>query len=320
MALAAHGLKKIFRDARARHVALDDVSFSVADAQTLVILGPSGAGKTTLLRVIAGLENADEGSMLLDGRELLDLPAESRRVGLVFERDALFPHLNVAGNLAFAARRNGVAAIAQKLELGDLVHKKPDELSAGERQCAALARAVLSEPRVLLLDEPFAHLDPQLRAGVRRTFKNLVRSFDGSVIHVTHDHAEALSAGDRLAIMIDGRIVQCDSPQRVYDYPATTLVARFFGSPPMNLFEDGMETIGIRPEHIRVENGGALHGRIRAVESTGADSLVQLTTEKGELIARTPSSQRLSEGDEVNVTFPEAFVRRYDRTSGQLRA
>jgi multiple sugar transport system ATP-binding protein len=329
VAIAARDLKKSFYLKGSRRAALDGVSFSVADGETLVVLGPSGAGKTTLLRVIAGLESADAGSIIIDDRDATNLSAERRRVAIVFDEDALFPHMNVSENLAFAlhlqrveksAIAERIAQTAQNLGIAAHLKKRPAALSAGERQRASLARAVLSDPRVLLLDEPLAHLEPALRAHVRRGFAEFSKSFGGAVIHVTHDHAEALTAGDRLAIMIEGKIVQCDKPQRVYDYPATTGVAKFFGSPPMNLLEDGMDTIGIRPEHVSLDNGGTLRGRVSAVESTGADAFVRFATQKGEVLARVSALAAPRVGDEVTASLPEAHVRRFDREAGALRA
>lgn len=328
MAVAARDLQKTFYIKGSRRVALDGVSFSVADGETLVVLGPSGAGKTTLLRIVAGLEGADAGSIFVDGRDATHVSSERRRVAIVFDQDALFPHLSVWENLAFAlhlqrvektAIAERIAQTARNLEITSHLKKRPAALSAGERQRASLARAVLSDPRVLLLDEPLAHLEPSLRAQVRRSFEEFSNSFGGAVIHVTHDHGEALTAGDRLAIMIEGKIVQCDKPQRVYDFPATTSVARFFGSPPMNLLDDGTETIGIRPEHVSLENGGALRGRVRSVESTGADAFVRLATQKGELLARVAAVAAPRIGDEIAVTLPDAYVRRFDREAGVLR-
>jgi ABC-type sugar transport system ATPase subunit len=307
---------------------LRGVSFSVADGETLVILGPSGAGKTSLLRVIAGLEAADAGSLQLDGRNLLGIAPQRRRVAVVFQDDALFPHMTVYENLAFALRmkraRPGeidmrVREVASALEIGTHLRQRPSRLSGGERQRAALARAVLSDPRVLLLDEPLAHLDPQLRVHVRRQFVAFRRTFSGAAIHVTHDHADALSMGTRLGIMIDGRIVQIGVPARVYDAPANTEVARFFGSPPMNLLDGEMYITGIRPEHVRIEPSAQLRGRVMSRESTGADVFVQVRTPRGDLLARVPGSQNEpGAGDEIGVAFDERFVRRFDVTTGVL--
>ncbi|HEX5275705.1 MAG TPA: ABC transporter ATP-binding protein [Candidatus Rubrimentiphilum sp.] len=321
MAVAARDLTKYFFKNGLRRTALDGVSFSVRDRERLVVLGPSGAGKTTLLRVIAGLERADEGSIFIDDRNAGGLPPEKRRVAIVFDRDGLFPHLTLRRNLAFALRgdRTGndrIEGAARDLGIAAHLDKRPGELSAGERQRASLARAILSDPRVLLLDEPLSHLEPSLRAQVRRTFLAFSSSFGGAVVHVTHDHAEALTSGDRLAVMIGGKILQCDSPQRVYDYPANASVARFFGTPPMNLIDDGMETLGIRPENVRLQNGGSLRGRVIAVESTGADAFVRMETPKGELIARVPAASVPHVGEEVAATLPQEHVRRFDRSGG----
>ncbi len=321
MALAARELTKHFHLNGIRRTALDGVSFSVRDRERLVILGPSGAGKTTLLRVIAGLERADDGSILVDERDVGNVPAEDRRVAIVFDRDGLFPHLTLRKNLAFALRgdkgaNERIDAAAHDFGIAAHLQKRPGSLSAGERQRASLARAMLSDPRVLLLDEPLSHLEPSLRSQVRRTFLAFSKAFRGAVVHVTHDHAEALTSGDRLAIMIDGKILQCDAPQRVYDYPASTSVARFFGTPPMNLLDDGMETLGIRPENISLQNGGQLRGRVMAIESTGPDAFVHLQTPKGELIARVPAAAMPEIGEEVAATLPQEHVRRFDRSAG----
>lgn len=300
------------------HRALNGVSLAANDGETLVVLGPSGAGKTTLLRILAGLESADSGKVQLDDRDVSDEPAQSRKIAIVFDRDALLPHLTIEENLRFAARHcDGIAGLASEFEIVAHLQKRAGALSAGERQRAALARALLSEPRALLLDEPFAHLDPQLRTQLRRIFTAIGRAFAGPVVMVTHDHTEAL-LGQRLAILIDGRIVQCDLPQRVYDYPATTKVARFFGSPPMNLLEDGSELAGIRPEHVRFDSEGSLRGIVRAIDSIGSDVLVSVATEKGELIARVPTPYRSNVGDTVGLLFPDDRVRRFDRGSGRL--
>jgi ABC-type sugar transport system ATPase subunit len=307
---------------------LRGVSFTVSDGETLVILGPSGAGKTSLLRVIAGLESADGGTLELDGRDLLRIPPQRRRVGVVFQDDALFPHMTIYENLAFALRMKRVRAvdidarvrtIAQALEISAHLRQRPARLSGGERQRAALARSVLSDPRVLLLDEPLAHLDPQLRAHVRRQFIAFRRTFTGAAVHVTHDHVEAMSVGDQLAIMMEGRIVQCGVPQNVYDSPASVEVARFFGSPPMNLLDGEMEITGIRPEHVRIDPAAALRGSVASYESWGPDVFVQVRTGRGDVVARVEGSSPVPEiGDQVAVKFDDRFVRRFDRTTGVL--
>ncbi len=241
--------------------------------------------------MIAGLESADSGRLDLDGQDVLQVPVQQRRVAFVFQDDALFPHMTVYDNLAFSMRMKRVRTreidervrrLAGALDISAHLEHRPARLSGGERQRAALARAVLSDPRVLLLDEPLAHLDPQLRAHVRRQFIDFRSLFSAAAIHVTHDHLEALSMGHRLAIMMHGRIVQLDDPREVYDRPANVEVARFFGSPAMNLIDGDTEITGIRPEHVRFDAAAQLRGRVVARESSGADIFVQVRTVRGE--------------------------------------
>jgi ABC-type sugar transport system ATPase subunit len=293
-----------------------------------VILGPSGAGKTTLLRVIAGLERPDSGSIALDGSDVLAMPAARRRVAMVFQDDALFPHMSIADNLAFPLRVRGagvremidrVQEVAHALAIERHLYERPSRLSGGERQRAALARAVLSDPRVLLLDEPLAHLDPQLRAHVREQFAQFRASFPGAAIHVTHDHVEALSIADSLAIMIDGRIVQYGTPQDVYDFPNCVQVARFLGSPPMNIIDGDMHLIGIRAEHLSLDPHSAFHGRVVSVESTGADRFVRAQTPRGEIVVRLAALQaKPASGETIGIALDESHACRFDRSTGAL--
>ena len=291
------------------------------------MLGPSGAGKTSLLRMLAGLEFPDSGRITLDANEITRVPAQHRRIALVFQDDALFPHMTVYANLAFgmkyAAGSDAAVRIrdfAQFLEIDAYLHTRPAQLSGGERQRVALARAMLSDPRVLLLDEPFAHLDPQLRVHVRRQFRTARGAFPGAIVHVTHDHTEAMAIGGRLAIMIEGEIVQTGTPDDVYDNPATVAVARFLGSPPMNLLTGDREVAGIRPEHVRIDPASPLRGAVEDVELLGADALVRIRTPRGTIVARVPAAERgtLRVSEEVGVTLPEAFVRHYDPVTGKL--
>jgi ABC-type sugar transport system ATPase subunit len=321
-------LVKTYRDARGRRVALDGVSFSVGDGELLVILGPSGAGKTTLLRVIAGLERPDDGTLTLDGNDLLAVRPSRRRVALVFQDDALFPHMSIYENLAFALRvrrtpppilEQRVRDVARALAIEPHLRERPARLSGGERQRAALARAVLSDPRVLLLDEPLAHLDPQLRAHVREQFIQFRSSFSGAAIHVTHDHVEALTIADNLAIMIAGRIVQYGAPQEIYASPNNVQVARFLGSPPMNVIEGDMHLIGIRAEHLSLAPDAGFRGRVLSVESTGADRFVRAATPRGEVTIRLTAEQpKPPAGEEIGIVFDQTQVRRFDRTTGAL--
>jgi multiple sugar transport system ATP-binding protein len=321
-------LTKIYRDARGRRAALDCVSLSVDDGELLVILGPSGSGKTTLLRVIAGLERADDGGIELDGCDLLGAAPARRHIALVFQQDALFPSMTIYENLAFPLRVRRVAnalvdrrvrEAAAALAIEQHLAERPGRLSGGERQRAALARAVLSDPRVLLLDEPFAHLDPQLRVYVREQFARFRRSFPGAAIHVTHDHVEALSIADSLAILMNGRIVQYGVPQHVYDTPANVQIARFLGSPPMNVIDNEMDLIGIRPEHVTLDPAAALRGSVVFVQNTGGDRYLHAQTPRGDVVVRMPArAPHPAVGESVGIALNSAHICRYDRATGEL--
>ncbi len=277
--------------------------------------------------MIAGLESPDSGSLQLDGRDLLAVPAARRRVALVFQDDALFPQMSVYENLAFPLRvrrvRSEIVAkrvreVAEALAIDAHLRERPARLSGGERQRAELARAVLSDPRILLLDEPLAHLDPQLRAYVREQFTQFRASFPGAAIHVTHDHVEALSIADNLAIMFEGRIAQYGRPQQVYDFPANVLVARFFGSPPMNLIDGDMHLLGIRAEHVRIDARAPLRGCVVSVQTTGSDRFVRAHTARGDMVLRLPAGAHPAQGEEIGIAFDDAHVRRFDRSMGTL--
>lgn len=233
-ALELVGVSKRFADV----VAVDDVSFELGDGEVLALVGPSGCGKSTLLRIIAGLHRSDAGSIVLDGVTVDDadvaLAPERRRVGLVFQEHALFPHLTVARNVAFGVGKGAAAAarVAEMLHmvgLADLAERYPHELSGGERQRVALARALAPAPALMLLDEPFASLDPNLRSRIRDDVVAILRASHTPAVFVTHDQAEALAIGDRIAVMRDGVIVQLDTPQRVFHAPADRFVGAFMG-------------------------------------------------------------------------------------------
>ena len=330
-ALAAAGLRKTYSGATgARHAVLDGLSFCAAEGKTLVVLGPSGAGKSTLLRVVAGLESSESGTVHVGERDVTRLAPHLRRIALVFQDDALFPHLDLYENLAFGLRLRGASAAqvdarvrgaAGALAIEAHLHRRPARVSGGERQRAAIARALLSDPEVLLLDEPLAHLDPQLRAAVRQHFALLRRDFAGPAVYVTHDHIEALAVADRLAILMDGAIVQCDVPDRVYEYPGNVRVARFFGTPQMNLLDDGDDILGIRPEHVRIEPDGPLEGTLAGRSRVGSDWYANVKTPRGELLARIPPVLlgALPDGAALRFALPAEHVRRFARVSGEAR-
>lgn len=324
MALVARALRKAYEDTRGARAVLDGVSFEVSNGENFVILGPSGAGKSTLLRVIAGLLEADSGELRIDNRDITCLMAQQRNLALVFQDDALFPHLSIFENLAFPLRLRAVPApeierrvieAARGLEIESHLRERPKRLSGGERQRAAIARAFLSDPAAILLDEPLAHLDPQLRARVREQFAQFRKPFPGPVIYVTHDHQEAMTFADRLAILHKGRILQSGRPQQVYDFPISLQVANFLGALPMNLFEDGGVSVGIRPERILIRDDGELRGEVVEREFAGADWYLQVATPRGRLTVRV-GADAPAIGVQVGLHFPAEWTRRFDRASG----
>ena len=295
-------------------VAVDDVDLTVADGEFVVLLGPSGCGKTTLLRCLAGLEHVDGGRVLIGARDATELPPRRRRIAMVFQSYAVFPHMNVFDNIAFGLRMQKVAkaeikervqSAAELLHIEDFLDRYPAQLSGGQRQRVAVARAIATPNVVLLMDEPLSNLDALLRMEMRAELKALLQRLGTTTIYVTHDQVEALSMGDRIAVMNSGRIIQADSPLAVYDRPADMFVGGFIGTPPMNFLEadvsadgarprvqvgdesfvlddgagirPGKVILGIRAEAIAVENGpsdGAVRATVVVVEPLGSHNLL----------------------------------------------
>jgi multiple sugar transport system ATP-binding protein len=249
-------LTKVFKQGELG--AVNDVNLVTEEGEFLVFLGPSGSGKTTLLRMIAGLETPTSGEILIGGQVVNRLTPRERRIAMVFQSYALYPHLSVYKNIAFPLKaqkvprdqhRQKVEWAAGLLGIGKLLDRKPRELSGGERQRVALARAIVREPAVFLLDEPLSNLDAKLRASAREELERFHESVGTTTIYVTHDQIEAMAMGDRIVVMNFGQVRQIGSAAEVYDDPADTFVATFLGSPPMNLVEQGDVIVGFRPEH-----------------------------------------------------------------------
>jgi multiple sugar transport system ATP-binding protein len=257
--------------------AVDRVDLAVAPGEFMVLLGPSGCGKTTLLRAVAGLEQPEEGRVVIGGRDVTDLPPRKRRVAMVFQSYAVFPHMRVFDNIAFGLRMEGgdragtrrrVERAAALLELSDLLERYPSQLSGGQRQRVAVARAIVMDPEVLLMDEPLSNLDALLRLRFRAELKKLVTELGTTTLYVTHDQVEALSLGDRIAVMREGRILQSGTPAEVYEKPVTQFVGGFVGTPPMNFLEgrlelvDGRARIAIEGHLLPAPPGAVGDGRV----------------------------------------------------------
>jgi len=315
--LAFEGVTKVFADGTE---AVRDLDLDVGDGELMVLVGPSGSGKSTALRMLAGLEDATAGTIRIGARVVNDVAPKDRDIAMVFQSYALYPHMDVAGNLGFALRMQRmqrpsiaerVSAAAQRLGLADLVDKRPRNLSGGQRQRVAVGRAIVREPQAFLMDEPLSNLDAKLRVEMRGYLSRLRQELGTTTVYVTHDQVEAMTMGDRVAVMRDGRLVQCDRPQELYDRPADLFVAGFIGSPAMNLArarveraDDGLHlalgaqrmrlsgpvpdavlergdapvVVGIRPEALSHAPPGrddeVLEATVELVESLGSDLLV----------------------------------------------
>jgi multiple sugar transport system ATP-binding protein len=237
--------------------AVDDISLDIADGEFLVLVGPSGCGKSTLLRMIAGLEEVTEGSIAIGDRDVTDLAPRSRDIAMVFQTYALYPHMTVRQNMGYGlkARRTPKAEIGQRVDdvaqllgLDELLERKPAQLSGGQRQRVAMGRAIVRQPQAFLLDEPLSNLDAKLRVGMRASLAQLHQRLGVTTVYVTHDQTEAMTLGQRVAVMRDGKILQCDRPQALYARPNNLFIAAFIGSPAMNLveatYEDGAVQFG----------------------------------------------------------------------------
>lgn len=333
-ALVLEDLRKSYSGAGP--AALHGLSLSVASGSLTALLGPSGSGKTTTMKLIAGLIAAESGDIRLDDRSIRDLPPERRGVAMVFQNPLLFPHLTVAGNVGFGLRMRGlppgriatsVTDMLDRVRLGDLAHRKPAQLSGGQAQRAALARALILRPDVLLLDEPLSSLDPTLRDEMRQLIRTLQRETGITTIVVTHDQAEAVALADRIALLLDGRLAQHDTPQAFYSRPATEAVARFFGGVnfipgtarddrfdcalgPLALppgLSDGPGLLTIRPEALRFGEGpNHRTAQIAAVDFLGSLTRIDLDVDGVPLQALvTPdTARRLAAKDLVPISLP----------------
>lgn len=340
------------------HTAARDLNLTIADGELVVLVGPSGCGKSTVLRMIAGLETPTSGRILIGGTDVTALPPQERNIAMVFQSYALYPHKTVRQNLEFGLSVRGeerrviaerIQRAAEALELGELLDRKPAQLSGGQRQRVALGRAMVREPVAFLLDEPLSNLDVQLRVQTRVEIARLHRRLEATTVYVTHDQEEAMTLGDRIAVMRDGELQQFAPPMEVFRYPANAFVARFIGSPAMNLIAcavsakggslclsspvlarsisvevevamgDSRALIGVRPQDIVLDapDGADAVGQVELVQPLGSDSLVHLELPaETRLTVTTKTGTEPAIGTRVGIRLSREALRLFDAGSG----
>lgn len=327
-------LEKIYDRGHVR--AINGVNLATEEGEYLVLLGPSGCGKTTLLRTIAGLEQPTGGEIRIGGSVVNGLPPRVRQIAMVFQSYALYPHKTVRANIIFPLKAERLSKserarkaewAAELLDIAHLLERRPRQLSGGERQRVALARALVREPRVFLLDEPLSNLDAKLRTSARDELKRFQQDVSTTTIYVTHDQAEAMGLGDRIAVMDSGTVRQLGPPREVYDEPADTFVATFIGSPPMNLVARDKVLVGFRPEHLlpiehvpgeRID----VEFEVERIEHLSGDRHVYGTVsglgEPTRVVARLPATveTEIDGGTRHDFAVPAGRLRFFDAESG----
>lgn len=363
MSLSFRNVRKVFSSLRGPVVAIRDITLTVQEGEFFVLLGPSGCGKTTLLNLAAGLERPSGGEILLGGKRVASggkgtfVPPKERNAAMVFQSYALYPHLTVFGNIAFPLRVSGIerGRIAEAVEeaaallgIAELLSARPAELSGGQRQRVAIARAIVRKPAIFLLDEPLSNLDAGLRATTRAELKRLQRQLGVTTLYVTHDQTEAMTLGDRIALLREGEVVQVGTPGELYREPNSPFAASFLGTVPMNLLPvrfredpDGPVLLlgearisvpedfgtrlrsvgrpdllfGIRPEDVTITrdaSGGGIRGRIETVEHLGRESLVHVRVQE-QVLKVLSTDPSLRDGDEASVSFSFEAARCFRR-------
>jgi multiple sugar transport system ATP-binding protein len=340
--------------------AVDGLDLEIQDGEFVVLVGPSGCGKSTSLRMVAGLEEVSSGSIFIDDRDITDEPPKSRDIAMVFQNYALYPHMTVADNMGYALkiarlpkaeRIARVREAARLLDLEPYLERRPGALSGGQRQRVAMGRAIVREPRVFLMDEPLSNLDAKLRVQTRVQIAALQRRLGTTTLYVTHDQTEALTMGDRIAVMKDGVLQQYDTPRTMYDRPASAFVASFIGSPQMNILDatvvdghavvaghripvgralvqaalaDGVDTlqIGLRPEDLVVSPTGEIEVEVVVVEELGADAYVygRLGGTGGagaDLVVRVEGRRPPAKGSTIRVDIDPARVHAFSSVDGR---
>jgi multiple sugar transport system ATP-binding protein len=326
---------------------LHDVDLTIEPGEFFVLLGPSGSGKTTTLRILAGLESVSAGRVLMDGVDVTTQEPGQRDVAMVFQSYALYPHMSVAQNIGFPLKMVGtsaadiagaVAEAAGKVGIGHLLQRTPGQLSGGQQQRCALARAIVRQPRLFLLDEPLSNLDAKLRLETRLELHSLQRTLGATTVYVTHDQEEAMTLADRIAVFMEGRIVQVGTPREVFATPRTVDVAGFIGTPPMNLLRGVWDAsavtvagkrlpvasqtasardviLGVRPNDLRIVADG-IAARVERVEDLGDSSIVSFIADGALLKLKSDRTQTVREGEEVHVGFAPGAAHLFDPHGG----
>ncbi len=330
--------------------AVDGLDLAVADGEFLVLVGPSGCGKSTTLRMLAGLEGVDDGSIHIGERDVTELPPKDRDIAMVFQNYALYPHMTVGENIGFhlklakmpkAERERKVREAAAVLDLSEYLDRKPAKLSGGQRQRVAMGRAIVREPSVFLMDEPLSNLDAKLRVQTRTQIASLQRRLGITTLYVTHDQVEAMTMGDRVAVLKDGILQQCDTPVGLFARPVNVFVAGFIGSPAMNLLETTVDTdgavaggtrlpitpaqrsaltgpgivVGVRPEGWTIGDGG-FEAVVEVVEELGSDQYLYCRDGDRVLTVRTPGMAPWQRGEPISLTPKPGTVHLFDAATG----
>jgi multiple sugar transport system ATP-binding protein len=334
--------------------AVDSLQLPIKDGEFVVMVGPSGCGKTTALRMLAGLEEIDAGSIRIDGKDMVGVPSRDRDIAMVFQNYALYPSKTVGENMGFSLKMHGVPKderlrrvreAAKLLDLEPLLDRKPRNLSGGQRQRVAMGRAIVREPKVFCMDEPLSNLDAQLRVQTRTQIAELQRRLKVTTVYVTHDQVEAMTMGERVAVMRAGELQQFDSPTELYDHPANVFVAGFIGSPAMNRFDGTLEdggirvdgatlhpseaqlraakehgklTVGIRPEHLSLAGDGELTLEVALVEDLGSDSYIygRLAGDPDSHVIVRATRDHPRPGETVKVKADTAHLHLFDGATG----
>ncbi|ELZ98064.1 carbohydrate ABC transporter ATP-binding protein, cut1 family [Haloferax mucosum ATCC BAA-1512] len=353
---------KVYQESDDRIVAVDGISLSIDDGEFLVVVGPSGCGKSTMLRMVAGLESITDGVIRLDGQVINNVKSQDRDIAMVFQSYALYPHMTVEGNMSFGLEESTdmpdseiasrVGDTAEMLDIAELLNRKPGELSGGQQQRVALGRAIVRDPKVFLMDEPLSNLDAKLRSQMRTELQRLQEELGVTTVYVTHDQTEAMTMGDRIAILNDGELQQVATPLEAYHEPANLFVAGFIGEPSMNFFEMEVQgdrlsgdlfdyrlseearetvndvthvTLGIRPEDVEIVADGSgdhdFNAVVDVVEPMGNENNVYLSFEadgETDLVATIDGMRSLDAGQPVVARLPESAIHLFDTESGTV--